>query len=94
MFLAVLWYARTIPRSDLALPMILVAVVGSMLLITSPVGNVWLARRLRRAGGEICLNRRYPLASLAKAGDCPECGQPFQIDEVVAAWKRWSVWRS
>jgi hypothetical protein len=46
-----------------------------------------LRKILRDHGGLICRNCHYPLPHNLSAGNCPECGKPYTLAEVRAAWK-------
>ena len=46
-------------------------------------------RRLIELDLRLCLNCGYQLHGLPDAHTCPECSQPYQFDDLVAAWQRW-----
>ncbi len=47
-----------------------------------------LARKLRAGDGKFCIHCGYNLNDLGETGNCPECGDPFEIAEVQNSWSR------
>lgn len=46
-----------------------------------------LLRRKLRKGGLTCLGCGYPLRTLPRAGQCPECGRHYVRTEVTQTWR-------
>jgi hypothetical protein len=59
------------------------------MMIALVVVRVWairMHRMLRRHQLLLCTHCRYPLEGLGEAGQCPECGKPFNKELVVKTW--------
>ncbi len=73
-----------------------VATYGVVIVFASALFTVTpriLFRRLRDRLNEHensdCLECGYCLLGLPEEYTCPECGKPFRLDEVRAAWSHW-----
>ncbi len=44
-------------------------------------------KRARSLQGRLCGNCLHDLRGLGDAGTCPECGQPFSLDQLRLYWK-------
>ena len=51
--------------------------------ILGRLGQYVVSRRL-----EVCPTCGYHISGIGPAGTCPECGRPFQLQEVQDEWKR------
>ena len=40
---------------------------------------------------EVCTTCGYPLSGLGSSGCCPECGETYEINEVVNVWQYWAT---
>ena len=67
-------------------------VLAWLILGGSIVLHVLAIRRLRRTladnAFQLCLQCRHPLRGLADVGNCPECGENFDIQVVCTTWRR------
>ncbi len=55
---------------------------------------VRLRRRLREAGGRLCLRCGYDLRGIDDPGACPECGRRFHGAEIAARWRSYIAFDS
>ena len=67
-------------------------VLAWLILGGSIVLHVLAIRRLRRTlaanAFQLCTQCRHPLRGLADVGNCPECGENFDIQVVCTTWRR------
>jgi hypothetical protein len=75
------------------LPLLLFVAVMSLLRLGLLVWRRLALRRMREtvreAGYLICWDCGYDLRATNEAR-CPECGEPFSRDELLAKWRRWA----
>lgn len=50
-------------------------------------GHQKLVKQAKSCRGRLCVNCHYPLVDLPDQGTCPECGQRYNIDLVIMAWR-------
>lgn len=43
--------------------------------------------KVRRHRRMLCFNCLYPLGEIRAAGRCPECGEPYTIEETQSKWR-------
>ena len=58
-------------------------------LVIYPVGYLVQRRALRewhRTNGRLCARCGYDLTALADTGICPECGNPYDLEQDAALW--------
>lgn len=68
-----------------------VLVCALVVVSSGSIGSfVWLNRglvkRLRASGNRLCFSCGYDVSTLPEHGSCPECGEPFEHEELRTSW--------
>lgn len=72
-------------------PLAIVLAIGSILLfiIAFVIRQQRLVRRVAESDGFLCLNCQYDLHGLEDSGECPECGEDYQREDLERRWNLW-----
>lgn len=75
---------RTLPAILVLLSCMALISLGAALVI---VGRRRGSAEVLRYAGHLCTRCRYPLPETHDLGVCPECGDPFDRNDTLAAWR-------
>lgn len=76
-------------RAMIALAVTATLGAGAFMILT---GRRRGARDVLARSGRVCTGCRYPLPPTEKMGVCPECGDPYTLDDNVIAWRARYPW--
>lgn len=69
---------------------------GALVLVAVPFVIIWplwmlrtrhIHRALLRSEGRLCTHCAYDVSTIARAGTCPECGKPYDIEKDKPLWE-------
>jgi hypothetical protein len=68
---------------------ILVSILGVLLVLQ---GRRRGSRQVMARAGRLCPRCRYPFLPTDEMGVCPECGDPFTLEDALMAWRERYPW--
>ena len=84
---AVVWFGPAGPSDwGLLLQMLGVALVAAVFYLRNRVLRRFV-QTVREAEYRVCPTCGYPLKGLADAGNCPECGEAYELDALREQWE-------